>query len=288
MPVFKRLIQNPSSPDKDLKVLSGADRYKQSTFARLADVNALSKDVNDQKLYSVDAGGATSSSASVAITTKKGVVKITNAHTGATSFTLTLTNSELLAADVDKLNPCVFAAEISEPKLILVVGFEPSNPIWNANTNCLLTISTALEPVITYDNWESNANNLFAPSFTPSGNGQRYWVLSILTPSVSKSNTQILFNDSGSSNGTSDFTYDKITKTITIGNTSSSINIGNSSVNSSINSHSVNPDVGMSNKQTLDHDFTLSSGRNLVIGGPYTISTGKTMTIPTGSRLVIV
>ena len=34
--------------------------------------------------------------------------------------------------------------------------------------------------------------------------------------STGGTNTQILFNDSGSSNGTSDFTYDKITKTITI------------------------------------------------------------------------
>jgi len=100
MAIFKRLIQNPSSPDKDIKA-AGAARYKQSSFARLTDTNALSRDIFDQKLYSVDAGGATSQTASVAITSKKGVVKITNAHTGATSFTLTLTNTELLAADVD-------------------------------------------------------------------------------------------------------------------------------------------------------------------------------------------
>jgi hypothetical protein len=100
MAIFKRLVQNPSSPDKDIKA-AGKDRYRQSTFARLSDTNALSRDLNDQKLYSVDAGGATSQTASVAITTKKGIVKITNAHTGATTFTLTLTNSELLAADVD-------------------------------------------------------------------------------------------------------------------------------------------------------------------------------------------
>lgn len=66
------------------------------------------------------------------------------------------------------------------------------------------------------------------------------------------------------------------------------IQIGNNTVNSSINAHSVNPDVGMSNKQTLDHNYTLSSGRNLVIGGPYTISTGYTLTIPTGSRMVVI
>ena len=46
MPVFKRLVQNPSSPDKDLKVLTGSAKYKQSTFGRLADINSLAKDSN--------------------------------------------------------------------------------------------------------------------------------------------------------------------------------------------------------------------------------------------------
>jgi hypothetical protein len=144
MPVFKRLIQNPSSPDKDLKVLSGADRYKQSTFARLADVNALSKDVNDQKLYSVDAGGATSSSASVAITTKKGVVKITNAHTGATSFTLTLTNSELLAADVDKyfIHATVGSATTMVPSVKII-------PVTAGQFGILVTTTASI-------NWATN------------------------------------------------------------------------------------------------------------------------------------
>lgn len=99
MPVFKRLIQNPYPTDRDLK-LAGGDRYKQSTFAKLADVNALAKDQNDQKLYSLDL--ATTAAGTVAITTKRGVVKLTNGSTSSATITLTLTNSELLAADVDK------------------------------------------------------------------------------------------------------------------------------------------------------------------------------------------
>ena len=97
--VFKRLIQNPSSPDKDLKA-AGTARYKQSTFARLADNNALAKDLNDQKLYTLALGsGATGSQA---ITTKKGIVKITSTNTGTLTVTLTTTStSELLVADVD-------------------------------------------------------------------------------------------------------------------------------------------------------------------------------------------
>lgn len=99
MAIFKRLVQNPSSPDKDIKA-AGSARYKQSTFARLTDTNALSRDLNDQIVYSVDA--AITAAASVAITTKKGIVKVTNASTSSTTLTLTLTNTELLAADVDK------------------------------------------------------------------------------------------------------------------------------------------------------------------------------------------
>jgi len=100
MPVFTRLIQTASSPEKSLKALSAPAKYNQSTFARLADVNDLSKDQNDQALYSLDL--ATTAAGSVAITTKKGVVKLTNGSTSSATITLTLTNSELLAADVDK------------------------------------------------------------------------------------------------------------------------------------------------------------------------------------------
>ena len=98
MPVLKRLIQNPSSPEKSLKALSGAAKYKGATFARLADVNDLSRDANDQIAYTLALGSA--AAGSQAITTKKGIVKITTSNTGA--LTITLTNSELLLADVDK------------------------------------------------------------------------------------------------------------------------------------------------------------------------------------------
>lgn len=100
MPIFKRLIQNPTSPDIDLKA-AGNSRYKESTFARLADTNALSKDLNDQKLYTLAlTSGATGTQI---ITTKKGVIKITSTNTGTLTITLNTTStSELLLADVDK------------------------------------------------------------------------------------------------------------------------------------------------------------------------------------------
>jgi len=97
MGTLKRLIQNPSSPDKNIKA-AGAARYKQSTFARLSDTNALSRDLNDQILYTLALTAA--ATGTQAITTKKGVVKITTSNTG--TLTITLSDSELLLADVDK------------------------------------------------------------------------------------------------------------------------------------------------------------------------------------------
>jgi hypothetical protein len=98
MAIFKRFIQNPSSPNKNLKVLTGSSKSKQATFGRLADINALSKDNNDAIAYTLALTAA--ATGTQAITTKKGVIKITTSNTGA--LTITLTNSEILLADVDK------------------------------------------------------------------------------------------------------------------------------------------------------------------------------------------
>jgi len=99
MAVFKRLVQNPSSPDKDIKA-AGSARYKQSAFARLTDTNALSRDLNDQILYTLPLTDA--DTGTQAITTRKGVVKITTTNNGPLTITLTTTStSELLVADAD-------------------------------------------------------------------------------------------------------------------------------------------------------------------------------------------
>lgn len=115
MAALKRLIQNPSSPDKNIKA-AGAARYKQSTFARLSDTNALSRDLNDQILYTLALTAA--ATGTQAITTKKGVVKITTSNTGA--LTITLSNSELLLADVDKYFVQVSVAHASIDSLATV------------------------------------------------------------------------------------------------------------------------------------------------------------------------
>jgi hypothetical protein len=98
MAIFKRLIQNPSSPDKDIKA-AGSARYKQSTFARLTDTNALSRDLNDQKAYTGDCGST--SAVTVSVSTKKGIIKVTSSASSAL-LTISLSNSEFASADAEK------------------------------------------------------------------------------------------------------------------------------------------------------------------------------------------
>lgn len=142
MAIFRRLIQNPSSPEKSLKALTGAAKYKGATFARLADINDVSRSDNDQIVYSVDA--ATTAAATVAITTKKGIIKVTNASTSSTTLTLTLTNSELLAADVDKyfIQANVGTATAAVPSVKIV-------PVTAGQFGIVITTTSAI-------NWATN------------------------------------------------------------------------------------------------------------------------------------
>jgi len=143
MPIFRRLIQNPSSPEKSLKALTGAAKYKGATFARLADVNDLARSVDDQIVYNLDT--ATTAAGTVAITTKKGIVKVTNASTSSTTLTLTFTNSEFLLADVDKyfVQVTVATATVASPSIRIV-------PIAaNGSMGVVVSVPTAI-------NWATN------------------------------------------------------------------------------------------------------------------------------------
>lgn len=46
--------------------------------------------------------------------------------------------------------------------------------------------------------------------------------------------------------------------------------------------------VGWENQVTVAEDYTITSGNNMVSAGPITIDTGYTVTVPTGSRWVVV
>jgi hypothetical protein len=46
--------------------------------------------------------------------------------------------------------------------------------------------------------------------------------------------------------------------------------------------------VGWENQITVAEDYEITSGNNMVSAGPITIDTGYTVTVPTGSRWVVV
>jgi hypothetical protein len=46
--------------------------------------------------------------------------------------------------------------------------------------------------------------------------------------------------------------------------------------------------VGWENQITVSEDYTMTTGNNMVSAGPITIDTGFTVTVPTGSRWVVV
>lgn len=114
-----------------------------------------------------------------------------------------------------------------------------------------------------------------------SSNGTGIYWTSPSAGSTGGANTQILYNDSGVSNGTVDFTFDKVTKTITFG---ANIQIGNSSYYPMVVSN-----FGYSNPNTFSvGTLTTNASLNTVLAGPYTIAPGNNLIISTGSRVVIV
>lgn len=111
-----------------------------------------------------------------------------------------------------------------------------------------------------------------------SSNGSAtYWTT--IPASVTGSNTQIQFNDSGTSNASAGFTFDK---------TSNTISVGNSTVNTVANGASILPGILALNNQTINDNFTIPASTSTVMAGPITVATGKTLTVTSGSRLVVV
>ena len=114
-----------------------------------------------------------------------------------------------------------------------------------------------------------------------------YWS-SAAGGSVGGSNTQIQFNDSGSANGTAAITFNKTSNTLTLDNTSSLV-VGNSTVNSYANSTGFTSQISYMNQTSLSFGtYTTNASLNMMLVGPFTINSGNSFVISTGSRIVIV
>lgn len=87
---LKRLIMNPKSPDR---AIQQGYSEAESALARIAHVNRLSRDIMDIKYYDVDF--QTSSSATLRISSKKGIIHIENMDPNVDELFLYLENSEI-------------------------------------------------------------------------------------------------------------------------------------------------------------------------------------------------
>ena len=112
-----------------------------------------------------------------------------------------------------------------------------------------------------------------------SSNGTGIYWTSPNAGSVGGSNTQIQFNDSGSANATAGFTFDK---------TSNTLSVGNTTVNTTANSASVLPGIMYHNYQTINTDYTIANNYSASMVGPVTVATGRTLTINSGARFVVI
>jgi len=125
---------------------------------------------------------------------------------------------------------------------------------------------------------------------TGGAGGNVHWVdPSTLATAVGGSNTHIQFNDSGDLGGVADFTFDKTSSTLTVGNstvnaaiTPTTIDIGSVSVNTSallIGNSTVNAVLTSS---SLDIDGTIDSGNVTVTG-----FVNATSTIQVGTDVIV-
>ena len=106
------------------------------------------------------------------------------------------------------------------------------------------------------------------------------------TIATGSSNTQVLFNDAGSANGSLGLTYNKTANTL-YANTllvSGNMGVGNTSPNLKVE---VAGDISVQNfiefSANINYNYTITTGRNALTAGPVSIASGNTVTIPSGS-----
>lgn len=82
------------------------------------------------------------------------------------------------------------------------------------------------------------------------------------------SNTQVQFNDAGTFGGSSGFVFDKTSNALTVGGI-------------------ISGGFLIENSQNVSYNYTITSGKSASSAGPITVDSGIVVTVPTGSRWVI-
>ncbi len=134
----------------------------------------------------------------------------------------------------------------------------------------LLVAENGILQVPTTDYTVSGANLVFT---TAPANGQAIQVremsVAIATSvSVGGSNTQIQFNDGGNLAGNANLTFDKTTGALTVGGV-------------------VSAGFLIENSLTINANYTITAGKSAMSVGPINIANGVSVTVPTGSKWVI-
>ncbi len=112
--------------------------------------------------------------------------------------------------------------------------------------------------------------------------------LTVLSSKVTdtSSNTQILFNDAGFSNGASGLIFNKWANTAYINALiiNGNLGVGNTRPNLKVE---VAGELSVQNfiefSSNINYNYTITTGRNALSAGPVSIANGYTVTIPSGS-----
>lgn len=140
-----------------------------------------------------------------------------------------------------------------------------ANPTFTGN----VTVATINAKTVVANGALGNTNQVLLSNST----GGIYWG-STITP-TGGSNTSVQFNDSGSANGTSGFTFDKASNNALVANT---ITAGASVVANN---------GWFLNNPSMTTTATVPTGLNALSVGPINILNGVTITIPNGQRWVV-
>ena len=90
------------------------------------------------------------------------------------------------------------------------------------------------------------------------------WLTQLTSMNLStSSNTQVLFNDAGVANGSSELTFNKVSSTL--------------------NANTISVGTLIEFTQNISFNYTITTGKNALSAGPVAIANGNVVTIPSGS-----
>jgi len=236
-----------------------AEMEAQTSFASGADLSSVAQDILPSADITYDLGSATHRWRDIYLSGN------TINLGGATIKTDAASGAIALIPEPTEANPNPSGMVVSPSGGITVVATVGGEVSGNAIGNAAASPTAAPVPIdITTTApqngqaliWDST-NSEFVPGNVSASGG---------TPGGS--NTQIQFNDGGAFGGSAGFTFDKTSNSLTVNGV-------------------ISGGFLIENSQTVAANYTITAGKSAMSSGPMTINTGVTVTVPPGSRWVI-